>query len=257
MLRAVYLCRLHKTMRLPRIFTPGSYALHDEIELNAAGAYHVAKVLRLRAGAPVAIFDGKGNEYRTEIIDVESNAVRVRIGERLAGTPESPLKITLVQGISRSERMDWALQKATELGVSVIAPVITARSVVRLDEKQSLKKQEHWLNIVASACEQSGRSLVPELLPPVTLKQYLQTHRKEGLRLVLSPTASSALAGLASMSTKVALLIGPEGGLDDDEINLAEQSGFTPVRLGPRVLRTETAAVTALSVLQAMWGDLA
>jgi 16S rRNA (uracil1498-N3)-methyltransferase len=244
-------------MRLNRIYTPSPLASGNDIALTPAGANHVARVLRMRVGETIAVFDGKGGEYRAELVRIEGNHVTVRIGDHIAGTPESPLKITLVQGISRSERMDWALQKATELGVNTIAPVITSRSVVRLDDKQSAKKQEHWTNIVIGACEQSGRSHVPQVLAPISLRQYLQEHRKDGIRLVLSPTGPSALAGLASMSTRVELLIGPEGGLDDEEIERAENAGFVPVRLGPRVLRTETAAVTALTVLQAMWGDLA
>ena len=244
-------------MRLTRIYVPRSLAAHSTVSLPDAGANHVARVLRLRAGATVAVFDGAGNEFQAEILQIDGGDVRVRVGERLAGTPESRLKITLAQGVSRGERMDWALQKATELGVGVIAPVLTARSVVRLDDKQSAKKMEHWQAIVAGACEQSGRSVVPQLLPPLSLREYLQTRRKEGMRLVLSPTGPNALAGLTSMSAKVELLIGPEGGLDDDEVERAQAEGFVPVRLGPRVLRTETAAVTALSVLQAMWGDLA
>jgi len=243
-------------MRLNRIFAAAPLVTDAEIVLPAAGAHHVARVLRMRVGTAIAVFDGKGSEFSAELTRVDGKQVSVRVGERLTSTPESPLRITLVQGISRSERMDWALQKATELGVSVIAPVITARSVVRLDDQQSSKKQEHWHNIALGACEQSGRSVVPEVLAPVALRKYLQEHRKEGMRLVLSPSGPSALAGLTSMSTKVELLIGPEGGLDDDEIDRAQTAGFVPVRLGPRVLRTETAAVTALSVLQAMWGDL-
>ena len=152
--------------------------------------------------------------------------------------------------------MDWTLQKATELGVASIAPVLTARSIVRLDEKQTEKKQTHWRGIVIGACEQCGRSKVPNVATPITLRNYLANTRKEGLRLVLSPSAPGSLAGLTSLPTKVELLIGPEGGLDDDELIAAAKAGFTPVRLGPRVLRTETAAVVALSVLQALWGDL-
>ncbi len=243
-------------MRLNRIYTPRPLVTGNDIALTPAGANHVTRVLRMRAGEIIIVFDGNGAEFRAELVQVEGNQATVRVGENIVGTRESPLKITLVQGISRSERMDWALQKATELGVNVIAPVLTARSVVRLDDKQSAKKQEHWHNIVIGACEQSGRSVVPQVLTPVPLRQYLQEHRKEGMRLVLSPTASSALAGLTSMSTKVELLIGPEGGLDDEELDRAQTVGFVPVRLGPRVLRTETAAVTALTVLQAMWGDL-
>jgi 16S rRNA (uracil1498-N3)-methyltransferase len=244
-------------MRLNRIYVPGALATDNDIALTPSGANHVARVLRMRVGEQLAVFDGLGNEFHAELARIEGNNVTVRIGAQVAGTPQSPLKITLVQGISRGERMDWALQKATELGVNVIAPVITARSVVRLDEKQSAKKREHWQQIVIGACEQSGRSHVPEVLAPISLRQHLLEHRKEGLRLVLSPTGPSALAGLTSMSTRVELLIGPEGGLDDEEIERAQTAGFVPVRLGPRVLRTETAAVTALTVLQAMWGDLA
>jgi 16S rRNA (uracil1498-N3)-methyltransferase len=243
-------------MRLIRIYTPSALTSGADIALTQSGANHVARVLRMRIGEPLAVFDGKGNEFHADLARIEGSAVTVRIGAQLSGTPESRLKISLVQGVSRSERMDWALQKATELGVNVIAPVLTSRSVVRLDDNQSAKKQDHWHNIIVGACEQSGRCHVPEVLPPVSLRQYLQEHRKEGMRLVLSPTGPSALAGLTSMSTRVELLIGPEGGLDDDEIDRAQTAGFVPVRLGPRVLRTETAAVTALSVLQAMWGDL-
>jgi 16S rRNA (uracil1498-N3)-methyltransferase len=243
-------------MRLNRIFTPGPLAADAEIALPATGANHAARVLRLRVGATIAVFDGKGSEFRAELIRVDDRNVTVRIGEQVVGTPESPLKITLVQGIARSERMDWALQKATELGVSVFAPVMTTRSVVRLDDEQSAKKQEHWHNIVIGACEQCGRNQVPVVNAPVPLRQYLQEHRKDGMRLVLTPAGPNALAGLTSMSTRVELLIGSEGGLDDDEIERAQAVGFVPVRVGPRVLRTETAAVTALSVLQAMWGDL-
>ncbi len=243
-------------MRLTRVHVPLALSSGAEFMLPAGGAYHVARVLRLRTGAALLVFDGTGNEHRAEISAINGDQVQVRIGERLHGTAESNLHITLVQGISRSERMDWTLQKATELGVSAIVPVLTARSVVRLDEKQASKKQEHWHGIVIGACEQSGRSTLPKVQAPLRLRDYLNTTRKDGMRLVLSPNAPASLAGLSSLSTKVELLIGPEGGLDDDELLMAEKSGFTPVRLGPRVLRTETASVVALSVLQALWGDL-
>lgn len=243
-------------MRLNRIFCPGPLGEGLETALPAAGSYHVARVLRMRVGAPLIVFDGAGGEYRAEIIRIDGGTVTVRLSDRTPGTAESPLKITLVQGVSRGERMDWTLQKATELGVNAIAPVLTARSVVRLDEKQALKKQDHWRGIVIGACEQCGRTHVPGVGTPKTLRSYLSSVKKEGLRLVLSPSAPGSLAGLASVPAKVELLIGPEGGLDDDELAAARAAGFTPVRLGPRVLRTETAAVVALSVLQALWGDL-
>lgn len=243
-------------MRLNRIFCPGPLDEGTEAALPPAGAYHVARVLRMREGAPLVVFDGTGGEYRAEIIRIQGDAVTVKLGAHTPGIAESPLKLTLVQGVSRGERMDWTLQKATELGVNAIAPVLTARSVVRLDEKQASKKQNHWNAIVIGACEQCGRTRVPNVSTPTTLRNYLASVKKEGLRLVLSPSAPGSLAGLASLPAKVELLIGPEGGLDDDELTAARAAGFTPVRLGPRILRTETAAVVALSVLQALWGDL-
>jgi 16S rRNA (uracil1498-N3)-methyltransferase len=210
----------------------------------------------MREGAPLRVFDGTGSEFAAEISQIEGDKVTVRLGNQAQVATESPLKITLVQGISRGERMDWTLQKATELGVAAIAPVLTARSVVRLDSKQVEKKQQHWHGIVVGACEQCGRARVPSVAAPVTLRDYFANVRKDGMRMVLSPTAPASLAGIASLPSKVELLIGPEGGLDDDELVAAEKAGFMPVRLGPRVLRTETAAVVALSVLQALWGDL-
>jgi len=243
-------------MRLNRIFCEGPLENGTTMPLSAAGAYHVARVLRMREGAPLVVFDGSGNDYQAEIVAVQGDQVMVHLCQQTASATESPIKITLVQGVSRSERMDWALQKATELGVASIAPVLTARSVVRLDEKQAAKKQAHWHGIVIGACEQSGRSRVPTVAAPVTLRHYFANVRKDGMRLVLSPSAPGSLTGISSLPPKVELLIGPEGGLDDDEVSAAQQAGFTPVRLGPRVLRTETAAVVALSVIQALWGDL-
>jgi 16S rRNA (uracil1498-N3)-methyltransferase len=243
-------------VRLTRIFTPGPLELGHEVLLPQAGAYHVARVLRLREGAPLLVFDGEGGEYHAEISRVAGDAVHARLNERRQGTAESPLRITLVQGVSRSERMDWTLQKATELGVAAIAPVLTARSVVRLNEQQVTKKRQHWQAIVVGACEQCGRNHVPPVAAPVPLNRYFADVRKDGLRLVLSPSAPGSLAGLTSLPTRTELLIGPEGGFDDDELAAAERAGFMPVRLGPRVLRTETASVVALTVLQALWGDL-
>ena len=243
-------------MRLNRIYSDGPLTGGTEVDLPSAGAYHVSRVLRMREGAPLSVFDGSGHEFRAEITKVEGDRVTVQLGDATPGTAESPLKITLVQGVSRSERMDWTLQKATELGVAAIAPVLTARSVVRLDEKQAAKKQVHWRGIVVGACEQCGRARIPSVATPMTLREYFANVRRDGLRLVLSPSAPASLVGLSSMPSKVELLIGPEGGLDDDELLAAQKAGFMPVRLGPRVLRTETAAVVALSVLQGLWGDL-
>jgi len=243
-------------MRLNRVYTERPLAEDAEVTLPEAAASHVARVLRLRAGAPLVLFDGSGADFRGEIVAVEGERVRVRIGERAAGLRESPLAITLVQAVSRGERMDWTLQKATELGVRRIQPVLSARSVVRLDEQQAGRKLRHWQAIVAGACEQCGRSVLPEVRAPLELSRFLAESSRDGQRLVLSPGGPASLAGLASASARVELLIGPEGGLDDAELDAAGRAGFAPVRLGPRVLRTETAGIVALAVLQALWGDL-
>ena len=243
-------------MRLTRVHVDSRLAIDADVLLPEAAAYHVARVLRLREGAVIVAFDGSGSEYRCEILEVKGDAVRVRVGARTAGMPESSLRITLVQAVSRSERMDWTLQKATELGVATIVPVLSARSVVRLDDRQAEKKLRHWQAIVAGACEQCGRSVVPEVRAPLELSRYLVATPREGQRFVLSPTGPASLAGTTSVGSRVELLIGPEGGLDDAEIERANAFGFTPVRLGPRVLRTETAGLVALAVLQALWGDL-
>lgn len=243
-------------MRLNRVYSDQPLATGAEAELPPSAAYHVARVLRLRAGAPLTVFDGSGGDYRCEIVSIEGERVRVRVGERAAGLRESPLAITLVQAVSRSERMDWTLQKATELGVRAIAPVLSARSVVRLDEQQAAKKLRHWQAIVAGACEQCGRSTLPEVRPPLELRRFLAEPPRSGQRLVLSPDGPTSLAGLASLAARVELLIGPEGGLDDAELDDAVRAGYTPVRLGPRILRTETAGIVALAVLQGLWGDL-
>lgn len=243
-------------MRLTRVHVSGPLTPGMEATLPEAGSNHVARVLRLKEGASLIVFDGSGGEYLAEILAVGKGNVRVRLGGFTPDRGAPPLQLTLVQGISRSERMDWTLQKATELGVGRIVPVLAARSVVRLDEHQKQKKQEHWHGVVIAACEQSGRTRIPDIAPPITLPEYLAQPRGERLRLVLNPLAQHSLAGLADITKQVELLIGPEGGFDDDELAQAEQGGFAAVRLGPRVLRTETAAVVALSVLQAKWGDL-
>jgi 16S rRNA (uracil1498-N3)-methyltransferase len=243
-------------MRLNRVYVDQPLVTGAEALLPDAAAYHVARVLRLRAGAPLTLFDGTGGDFRGEIVAVEGDRVRVSVGERAAGLRESPLAITLVQAVSRGERMDWTLQKAVELGVARIQPVLSARSVVRLDAGQAAKKLRHWQAIVAGACEQCGRSVLPDVREPLDLSRFLAASPREGQRLVLSPTGPASLAGLATMAARVELLIGPEGGLDDLELEAATRVGFAPVRLGPRVLRTETAGIVALAVLQALWGDL-
>jgi len=244
-------------VRLTRVHSAGAGAEGAEIALSETAATHVARVLRLRAGDPLIVFDGHGSDFRAEIAAIAGGAVRARLIERLPAHPESPLSVTLVQAVSRGDRMDWTLQKATELGVRTIVPVFAGRSVVRLDTARAETRLRHWQAVVVSACEQSGRSFVPEVRRPEPLRAYLAATPSPALRVLLDPEAETELADLAPAGDDVHLLIGPEGGLDEAERAATREAGFGAVRLGPRVLRTETAGVVALSVLQSRWGDLA
>ncbi len=237
-------------MRLSRFFIDAPLAL-GEHTLPEAPAHYMARVLRLAAGAAVQLFDGSGQEYRGELIEVGKKAVRVRLHEALPGLAESRLQIHLGQGLSRGERMDWAIQKATELGATQITPVISERCEVRLKDERADKRLAHWRQIAISACEQCGRSVIPIIHPPQLLADWLAI--EADLKLVLHPVAEP-LANHAAPAT-LAFLIGPEGGLNDAEVEQARTAGFQPARLGPRVLRTETAPVVALSVAQQLWGD--
>jgi 16S rRNA (uracil1498-N3)-methyltransferase len=251
-------------VRLTRLHVPAPLATAGELELPDTAATHVSRVLRLRPGAPLVLFDGSGSDLRAEVASVSGGRVRVRILERVPGLPESPLPVTLVQGVSRGERMDWTLQKATELGVQRIRPVTTVRTVVRLDERQGQRRLRHWEAVVASACEQCGRSVLPVVEPPVTLTQFLGEPSGTPRRLLLHPQGPGTLAGRVAEAfgsrpgelEPLELLIGPEGGLDERETAAALAAGYAAVRLGPRVLRTETAGIAALAVLQALAGDL-
>lgn len=238
-------------MSLPRFFVAAPLALgvHDVPE---AQAHYLSRVLRLTVGAAVQLFDGSGQEYIGELTSVTKKAVQVDLRECLDGLPESSLRIHLGQGLSRGERMDWAIQKATELGVAEITPLFTERCEVRLNDERMQKRLEHWQQIAISACEQCGRSKVPVIHAPQSLKDW-QASIEADLKLLLHPVAQP-LTEHATPST-LAFLIGPEGGLTEKEVAQASAHGFQPARLGPRVLRTETAPVVALSVAQQLWGD--
>lgn len=238
---------------MTRIHIPETLAAEQTLELPPAAARHVAQVLRLAAGAALMLFDGTGGEYDAVLESVERRTVRVRVQAHRAVERESALDLTLAQCVSKGERMDYTIQKAVELGVTRIQPVLSARSVVKLDAARWAKKQEHWLGVILSACEQCGRNRVPELAPAVPLSEWLAS--SSGLRLVLVPTAQAGLRTLVPTSV-VSLLVGPEGGLSEGEIAQAQAAGCTAVHLGPRVLRTETAGVATLAALQALWGDL-
>ncbi|MCK7596569.1 16S rRNA (uracil(1498)-N(3))-methyltransferase [Microbulbifer sp. CAU 1566] len=245
-------------MRIPRIFSAEPLAGKTEVQLDEAASRHLVKVLRLGPGRPLILFDGEGGEYAAELLESGKKA-RVSIGAFAEGDRQSPLAITLAIGISRGDRFDWVIQKATELGVSAIQPLFTERCEVKLSGDRLQKKLGQWQQIAISACEQSARNRVPEILEPVKLTQYLALAKDaSALKLVLHHRTDASLAQLEQQLGRpnaALLLVGPEGGLSAEEIELAMQQGFHPLRLGPRVLRTETAPVAALSVLQFQWGD--
>ena len=243
-------------MRLTRVHSGVPLEPGHETELADDAAHHVLKVLRLRVGDPLVLFDGRGADFAAEIVSCTRSRVRVRVLEERSGVVESPLRITLVQAVSRTDRMDWTVQKATELGVHTIAPVLTARSVVKLDGAQALRKLEHWRAIVVNACEQCGRSTLPIVREAESLARYLATPPISGQRIVLEPSAPDEVAAIRAGSGDLELLIGPEGGLEPAELEAAADSGFRALRLGPRILRTETAGIAAIAILQALHGDL-
>lgn len=241
-------------MRNIRVFQPGPLRADSRLELDPAAANHVSRVLRLREGAQLSLFDGSGGEYPATLVQVERRRVEVQLHGRVDREAESPLDVTLVQGVSKGERMDYAVQKATELGVRRIVPVETDHGVVSLDAGRWEKKRSHWERVAISACEQCGRNRLPEVAPVISLKAWL-AGEPTGLGLFLDPGQSESV-GTLTPARAVTLVIGPEGGLSDEERRLAASRGYRGIRLGPRVLRTETAAIAALAVLQMSWGDL-
>lgn len=243
-------------MRLTRVHVPGPLAAGSRRILEGDAANHITRVLRLRPGDPLTVFDGSGAEHPARIEELRQTAVIVTVGDAAAPLRESPLRLTLAQGISRGERMDWVMQKSTELGVSHIVPVQTERTVVRLDAQHAARKLQHWQAIAIAACEQSGRNVIPRVAAPRTLDEFLRDTDASATRLLLSPTAALHIGDLTAPAAQIVVLIGPEGGLCESEQRAALAAGFVAVRLGPRVLRTETAAVAALTLLQHRFGDL-
>lgn len=238
-------------MRLSRFFIDAPLSLGQH-ELPEAQAHYIGRVLRHAVGDAVQLFDGSGQEYLGTLIEVGKKTVRVELREQLAGQAESPLRIHLGQGLSRGERMDWAIQKATELGVAEITPIVSERCEVRLKDERADKRLAHWRQVAISACEQCGRSVLPIIHAPQTLSEW-RTSVQADLKLVLHPVAAPLESHARPHS--LAFLIGPEGGLNEAEVEQAKAAGFHAARLGPRVLRTETAPVVALAVAQQLWGD--
>ena len=240
-----------------RLFSADALIGDSESWLTGEQAKYVSRVLRLRIDDSVIVFDGEGGEYPAVIKEIAKDRVLLAIGHRRANEIESPLAVELVQGLSRGGRMDVVIQKSTELGVRRIRPVITEYSVVKLDPDKALKRREHWLKVSQSACEQCGRNTVPEIDVPQTLASWLGSLGEDGTtRIMLQPGRGESIATLPAPDGVVILLVGPEGGLSDVERQQCEDSGFEAVSLGPRIVRTETAALAGIAVLQAHWGDL-
>lgn len=240
---------------MARIYTPQSLSPHQLLELEAGPSRHLAGALRLGAGDAFTLFNGDGGEYPATIDAVEKKRVRVTLGERADRNIESPLSIHLGIAISRGERMDWIVQKCTELGVTEITPLFTERTEVKLKGERADKKLAHWQHIAISACEQCGRNTLPRINPLAHLASWCDSELPP-LRLVLHHRSDSGLPADPSSPAALALLIGPEGGLSEAEILSAQAQKFASLTLGPRVLRTETAPLAAIAILQARWGDM-
>lgn len=243
-------------MRNIRVYTEAPLAVSATAVLSREASHHLLRVLRCRRNDRIILFNGLGGSYTGRIVSVSTRLAEVEILDFLPDTPETGLLITLGLGISRSLHMDYAVQKSVELGVHKIVPLYTERSNVKLDQNRARSRMEHWEKIIIHACEQSGRNILPVLDSPGDLHEWVSNDRNPA-RFVLAPPATQNLAGLAgTIGREASILVGPEGGLTDAEQAAAEQRGYIPVKLGPRTLRTETAAVAAVTALQVLCGDL-
>ena len=244
-----------------RFYHPAEIAIGQLIELSVENKHHAARVLRLKEGDAITLFNGHGCEFSAHIEKISKSSTTVLIDAYHDMDCESPLNITLAQAICVNEKMDWIIQKAVELGVTCIQPVSTVRSIVHLSDERSSKRLQHWQKIIISACEQCGRNHLPQILPLISLPEWLSqkktTQSSHDLNLMLSTTAAESLRNIPQppVSAHLTLVIGPEGGFTQDEEVAILHTGFIPVRLGKRILRTESAALAAISALQTLWGD--
>jgi 16S rRNA (uracil1498-N3)-methyltransferase len=243
-------------MQIPRLYLPLPLTVGATVRLDDNAFNHAVRVLRLKPEAALILFNGRGGAFAATLADVSKREAWARLLEFLPGEVESPLRVILGQGISRGDKMDYTLQKAVELGTAAIQPLFTKRGGVDLSGERLTRKVQHWRGIVIGACEQCGRNRLPDVHNPQALADWLTQPAEPGLRLLLDPAAEQSLRGLEPPATGwVTLLIGSEGGLSPAEMAQARQAGFIGVRLGPRILRTETAGLAALAAMQAWWGD--
>jgi 16S rRNA (uracil1498-N3)-methyltransferase len=239
-----------------RFYSPAPLSVGETTALSENAAAHAIRVMRLKIGDTLNLFCGDGFDYQCALTNIEKKAAYVEVQSRTAVNNESPLNIRLLQGISSGDRMDYTIQKAVELGVTEIFPLTTERCVTKLSGDRAEKRVEHWQGVAIAACEQSGRALFPVVHAPVTLPQWFGQHETQSsLNILLNPVGAKRLAQLEKPSGHIHLLIGPEGGLSGNEIALASQHHFQSIVIGPRILRTETAAVTAIASMQTLWGD--
>ena len=241
-------------MRAPRIYTDQILQANTLLELEPGPSAHIARALRMAAGDSLRLFNGGGGEYVATVTVLSKKLVQVTTQEHIPDELESPLRLALAIAISRGDRMDWVVQKATELGVASISPLTTERTEVKLKGDRADKKHRHWQQVIISACEQCGRNQLPELQPLGSLNQWLPTVTADR-KFVLHHRHTSAESSQLKPDS-AAVLIGPEGGLSPEEIIAAGKAGFEALTLGPRILRTETAPLAALAILQAKWGDM-
>lgn len=240
-------------MRVSRLYVNLPLVPNGQVELDDDGGHYVRTVLRLKKDDSIILFNGKGGEYVGVLSEVSRKSVLVAIKSRSDRSVESPLYIVLGLGISRGDRMDWSVQKAVELGVTQITPIITERCVVQFKGDKKFQRLQHWQKIVQHAAEQSGRTVLPELTEIAALQNWVS--HQQGLKICLDPNTDLSMAQLQPEGMKITLLTGPEGGFSDQERSVAKAAGFIPIRLGGRILRTETAAIAALSAVQMLWGD--
>ena len=242
-------------MRVIRLYYPDTLACGESVQLDSQASNHLVRVLRSKTGRTVTLFNGDGFNYAARIDDADPRKTTVLIQEKTPAGNESPLDLTLVQGLSRHDRMDTTIQKSVELGVNRIIPLLCQRSNTRLSGDRLVKKQQHWQKVAISACEQSGRSVIPEVLPAVQLQELAPLLEADAERFTLLPQAQQSLKDTTVRPKLVELVIGPEGGLDEEEIQYLCNNAFSGLRFGPRILRTETAGPAVISAMQLLWGD--
>ncbi len=240
-------------MRISRLYTTAILKINATLELDDDNAHYARSVLRLKNDAPIILFNGTGGEFFGKVVEVSRKLVRVELENFVERSVESHLKIHLGLGISRGDRMDFSVQKAVELGATSITPLITERCVVQFKDEKKSQRWQHWQKIIQHAAEQSGRTVLPDFSAVSTFNSWVK--EQGGLKVFLDPYAEKTLAQLSPENHSVALLTGPEGGFSAQEREMAKAAGFIPVRLGARILRTETASLAALSAVQMLWGD--